>query len=84
MNTVMSVSIVLSALLFGVAHVRLFVHAITSETPLLIFRVMMLNLISGVTFGMLFWKRGFETAVFAHFVVDFILYVMIPALYLLA
>lgn len=80
MNILMLVSIVLSALIFGAAHVPQFVHAMTSEAPLLIFRIMILNLISGITFGMLFWKKGFETAVLAHFVADFIEYAIIPAL----
>ena len=83
-NSLMFVSIILSALIFGAAHVPQFVHGMTPEAPLLIFRIMIINLISGMTFGMFFWKKGFETAVLAHFVVDFILYAIVPALCLFA
>ncbi len=50
------------------------------QQPLLIARIMILNSISGITFGVLFWKKGFETAVLTHIIVDFILYVGVPAL----
>jgi membrane protease YdiL (CAAX protease family) len=76
----MPISIVISALIFGAGHIPLFVHGVIPETPLLIFRIMILNLISGITFGTLFWKKGFETAVLAHFAADFIEYAIIPAL----
>jgi hypothetical protein len=80
LNVLMAVSIVIAALIFGVVHVPIFVHNFSAQTPLLIFKVMILNFISGITFGTLFWKKGFETAVLAHVVTDFILYVTVPAL----
>ncbi len=73
MSIIMGISIALSALLFGLAHVPLFVQSITLETPLMISRILILNAISGTTFGLLFWRKGFETAVFAHMIVDFML-----------
>jgi hypothetical protein len=79
MNVLVPASIIISALIFGAVHVPIFVHNFLPETPLLIFKVMILNFISGATFGMLFWKKGFETAVFAHFITDFILYAGVPA-----
>ena len=78
MSIVMGISIALSALIFGIAHLPIFVHTFTHETPLMISRILIINAISGTTFGLLYWRKGFETAVFAHMVVDFILYVIIP------
>lgn len=73
-----AVSIMITALLFGLAHIPTFVHPATPDVELVIARIMILNLFSGITFGMLYWKKGFEAAVWGHVVVDGILYVLIP------
>ncbi len=78
LSTVMWVSILFTALLFGLGHIATFVHEITPATPLLILRIVILNGISGILFGLLFWKKGFETAMLAHLTSDFLLYVFIP------
>lgn len=77
-STGMIISIIASSLIFGIAHIPLFLHTTISNIPLLITRLIVLNIIAGTTFGMLFWKKSFETAVFAHVVVDFVLYALIP------
>jgi hypothetical protein len=78
MSLLMWVSIIGVSLLFGIAHIPTFVQEITPFTPILIFRILLLNTISGTTFGLLFWKKGFEVAIVSHFTVDFILYVILP------
>lgn len=70
-----------AALFFGLGHIPSYVHKIDAETPLLVFRVLMLNAISGISFGYLFWQKGFETAVFAHLINDLIMYFVIPLLF---
>jgi hypothetical protein len=77
-STGMIISILISSLIFGIAHMPLFIHTTASNIPLLVTRLIALNIVAGTTFGMLFWKKSFETAVFAHVVVDFVLYVLVP------
>jgi len=75
---VFAVSIFATAFLFGLAHIPTFVNPAMPDVALVITRIMVLNIFSGVTFGMLYWKKGFETAVWGHVVVDAILYVLVP------
>lgn len=77
-TAIMIVSIAIMALLFGIAHLPVFLYGTAENVPLLITRIMLLSGIAGITFGTLFWKKSFEAAVWAHFVVDFILYVLVP------
>ncbi len=76
-NLIVWTSIFITALLFGIGHLP-----ITSElmtlTPLVIFRAILLNGIGGVIFGWLYWKKGLESAIIAHFSADIILYVCFP------
>ena len=85
MNIIIKVSIGISAFLFGIAHLPTFINIqnIGNADMLLVFRVMLLNIITGTTFGILFWKKGFEAAVLAHLVVDTIFYILIPSASLL-
>jgi membrane protease YdiL (CAAX protease family) len=43
-------------------------------------RALLLNGIAGLAFGWLYWKRGLEMAMIAHFTGDFILLVVVPML----
>ncbi len=76
--TIMQMSIVLAALLFAIAHFPLFFYTTIGNSLLLMARIMMLTFIAGTTFGYLFWKKSFETAIWAHVVVDFVLFVLVP------
>ena len=77
---IFGISILLTAIIFGLAHIPIFVNPAMPDASLVIARIMILNMFSGVTFGMLFWKRSFEAAVWGHVVVDAILYVLVPLL----
>jgi len=77
-STIMWMSVLFTALFFGLGHIATFVHEMTATTPLIVLRMLVLNGISGVLFGLLFWRKGFETAMLAHFVSDLLLYVFIP------
>lgn len=67
---------ILAAVLFGVGHLPT-MAAIIPLTPLVITRTVLLNAIGGVIFGWLYWKRGLESAMVAHFSTDIILHVLL-------
>jgi membrane protease YdiL (CAAX protease family) len=48
-------------------------------TPEVVLLALALNGIAAVSFGYLYWKRGLEAAMIAHFCADFVLYVVGPA-----
>lgn len=73
------VALALSAVLFGLGHLAA-LAAIGAATPLLVMRTIVLNAIPGVAFGLLYLKRGLETAVMAHAFADLALHVIAPAL----
>ena len=66
---------VLAAIVFGLAHLPSATMSGAPITPLLVFAVLTLNGIASLTFGYLYWKRGLEAAMIAHFVTDVVLYV---------
>ncbi len=43
-------------------------------------RTLVLNVLGGMVFGWLFWRRGLEMAVLAHFSADLVLHVLVPLL----
>jgi hypothetical protein len=63
--------ILVSAGLFALAHVA---NAPNATHPVL--RAMALNGLSGIVLGWLYWKRGFEAAILAHFGADVFIYVV--------
>ncbi|MDG6228460.1 MAG: CPBP family intramembrane metalloprotease [Candidatus Thermoplasmatota archaeon] len=76
-NRLVWFAIFLAAILFGIVHLP-FTAAITSITPLILVRAILLNGIGGVIFGWLYWKKGLESAMISHFSADIILYVLFP------
>jgi len=66
----------IAALLFGLGHLPA-TKLLTPLTPILVGRALLLNGIAGVIFGYLFWKRGLESAILAHFSADVLLHVAI-------
>jgi membrane protease YdiL (CAAX protease family) len=72
-------AIVLAALLFGAGHLP----AAAQLWPLdafVVFRVVALNAVAGLVFGWLYWRRGLEAAIVAHFAADLVLHVAAPLL----
>jgi membrane protease YdiL (CAAX protease family) len=70
-------AIVLAAILFGVGHLP----AAAQTWPLdaiVVTRVLLLNGVGGLVFGWLYWKRGLESAMLAHFSADLLLHVAAP------
>ena len=66
----------LAAILFGVAHLPA-TATIVPLTALVITRAIVLNGLAGVAFGYLYWKRGLESAMIAHFSTDIVLHVLL-------
>lgn len=74
-NSVFWIAIILAAVLFGLGHLPA-TATIIPLTPLVITRVLVLNGLAGVAFGWLYWKRGLEAAMIAHFAADIALHVL--------
>ena len=67
------------AVLFGLGHLPS-ASLVMPITPLVVAVALLLNGVAAVTFGYLYWKRGLEASMVAHFTVDFVLYVIGPVL----
>ncbi len=76
---IMSAAIILSSILFGLGHLPI-TAALTAITPLVIARAIVLNGVGGLVFGWLYWKKGLEYSIVAHFTADIVLLAIIPAL----
>lgn len=70
-------AIVGAALLFGVGHLPA-AAAIWPLDAIVVVRVVLLNALAGLVFGWLYWKRGLEVAMLAHFSADLVLHVVAP------
>jgi membrane protease YdiL (CAAX protease family) len=68
-------AIVLAAVIFGIGHLPT-VMAITTLTPMVIVRTIVLNAVGGIIFGWLYWKKGLESAMISHFSADIVLHVI--------
>jgi len=74
---VMLAAIILAALVFGLGHLP----AAARLAPLtadLVMRVIGYNALGGFVFGWLYWRRGLEHAMLAHFCADLVLHVAAP------
>ncbi len=71
---------ILTALLFGLGHLPATQAAGLPLTTLVITRALVLNGLLGLTYGFLYWTRGLESAMLAHFSSDVILHVVLAFL----
>lgn len=78
-GAIMWTGIVLSSVVFGLGHLPI-TAALTAITPLVVFRAIVLNGIGGVVFGWLYWKKGLEYSMVAHFTADIVLLAVLPAI----
>ena len=67
---------ILAAVLFGLGHLPT-TALLVPLTPLIIVRAILLNGVIGVACGWLYWKRGLESAMTAHFSADLVLHVLL-------
>ncbi|MCE7698673.1 MAG: CPBP family intramembrane metalloprotease [Methanobacterium paludis] len=70
-------AIIISAVIFGLGHLPI-TGTITSITPLIVVRAVLLNGVGGIIFGWLYWKKGLESAMIGHFSADIVLHVIFP------
>lgn len=66
---------ILSTILFGLGHLPA-TAALIPITPLVVVRAIVLNGLAGIAFGYLYWTRGLESAMLAHFSADIVLHVL--------
>lgn len=69
---------VVAAVLFGLGHLpsaSLFLPI----TPLVVIAALLLNGVAGIVFGWLYWRRGIEAAMAAHFSCGLLVWVITPA-----
>jgi membrane protease YdiL (CAAX protease family) len=75
---------IVSALIFGLGHLPILSASLTaaglSLTPILIASTLVANGIGGIALGWLYWSRGLESAMIAHFSADIVLHIVLPAL----
>ncbi|GIP38663.1 hypothetical protein J31TS4_19430 [Paenibacillus sp. J31TS4] len=69
-------AILLAGLLFGAGHLGTVYQMFGSLDAFLVVRTLVLNLIGGLVFGYLYWRRGLEAAIVAHMAADFVLHVL--------
>jgi membrane protease YdiL (CAAX protease family) len=74
------IAIFLAAIIFGLGHLPI-TASLTKITPLVVSRAVILNGIGGIAFGWLFWKKGLESAMIAHFTADIFLLTLLPILF---
>jgi hypothetical protein len=70
-------SITLAAVVFGLGHLPA-TSQITALTGIVVIRASVLNGIGGIIFGRLYWKKGLESAMIAHFSADIVLHIISP------
>lgn len=75
-QTIFWVANILAAVLFGLGHLPI-VSMNVPLTALVVARTVVLNGIGGIVFGWLYWKRGLESAMIAHFSADIVLHVLL-------
>lgn len=79
-NWVYWTGIIISAMVFAVLHFPALQETI-GFTPLLVIRTFLLNSIPGAIFGWLYWKKGLESAMMAHFGADVMLHALLVPLF---
>jgi membrane protease YdiL (CAAX protease family) len=70
-------AIIISSVIFGLGHIPI-TGFITSITPIVVIRAVLLNGVAGIVFGWLYWKKGLESAMISHFSADIVLQVIFP------
>ncbi len=66
---------VIMAVVFGVLHLPV-TAGLLPLTPLVVSRALVLNGVGGLVFGHLYWTRGLEAAMLAHFATDIVMDVL--------
>lgn len=70
---------VVAAVVFGLAHLPA-TATLVPLTDAIVVRAVVLNAVVAIPCGWLFWRRGLEAAMAAHFAADLVLHVLVPLL----
>lgn len=70
-------AIIITGIIFGLGHIGI-TSGMTEITFAVVSRAVLLNGSLSVIYGLLYWKRGLEAAMTAHFSTDLVLHVLIP------
>jgi len=76
-STMVWIAIIIASIVFGLGHLPATAQ-LTTITPLIVVRAILLNGIGGMVFGWLYWKKGLESAMIAHYSADIVLLVIFP------
>lgn len=68
-------SIIFCALLFGLGHLPMLYKIAENPNSWDFARVISLNGIAGVVFGLLYWKYGLVASILSHFIADLVIHV---------
>lgn len=71
-------AIILAAIIFGLGHLPATTALGVPLNGLIVTRAIILNGIPGLAFGWLYWRRGLEGSMMAHFSADILLHVILP------
>jgi len=70
-------AIIITGVIFGLGHLGI-TNAMTAITGDVILRAVLLNGALSIIYGWLYWKKGLESAMIAHFSTDIVLHLLIP------
>lgn len=65
-NKIYWVAIIISAIAFGIGHLPIVFMLVGNPTIQLVFYIIIGNVLGGLIFGYLYWKKGLEAAIIAH------------------
>ncbi len=74
-NRIIWIGNILTALSFGLVHIPMS-HNYFDQTPIVIGTIILGNVITGTTFGWIFWRYGLIMAMLVHFISDVVLHVI--------
>ncbi len=72
------IAIIIAALVFGLGHLPVTAAMGLPLNGLIVTRALVLNGVAGFVFGWLYWQRGLESAMAAHFTADLLLLILLP------
>ena len=71
-------AIIAVSVVFGLGHLPMTAQFMPI-TPVVVIRAIVLNGVLGILYGWLYWRKGLESAMLAHFSTDIMLHVLLPS-----
>jgi membrane protease YdiL (CAAX protease family) len=72
-------TVIVVSVVFGLGHLPMTAQFMPI-TSVVVIRAIVLNGILGILYGWLYWRKGLESAMIAHFSTDIMLHVLLPSL----